>query len=637
MFSMPTRRRARRFSLIPAFALVLVCPRASAQTFVQLSDMGENVGPRLTRVITQARVSRSLFGSIGTKVSFIDSGVVYQLVSDPTWARVTVGRWDQYIHEFLNAGGPGGVLGGVQGIDISARRTAFLADHTNGRIVAATLDINSKNLINAQSWGGVFPSPIDVAWDGGTSPLTLQYLFVLDDSIAQVSYWDASLGIPATHIWTYGTQGSGTGQFLRPTGVCAGKTAASNGGTQFTHDFYVVDRGNRRVVWLNKASGPVWEGTVSESGWDPTDCTVDNFGNLYVIDQSNHHLYKFTRSLTWLATYGSYGKGATNYNTFAYPHAVSVPCGVKAVNGQPVWYCEGRIVTAELWSDSSGATEHYLNLTASLTAGPDTSTYAATFSYFTTDHAYHVVRVFDLNNNTIRWLTSGGSAGQLIAPGTISWWWDGTKDDGTYASPGYYYFEAIATSAYGCGFQWCHPTIFTPQFWFKGKICGGGGGLNEMAARAEPMPPTGVAQLIGRPLEHVGCDPPAGAGVSTFLAQRVLTQPHPLAKVEGPATASTAAPAAQSGSLAPLIRQYGLMGLSFGISSSNTAPVTIRVYTLSGRLVRTLVNEALAPGAYEIGWDGTDDKGQRVGPGVYLARMTTGSFRSTEHLIVRQP
>lgn len=196
MFSMPTRRRARRFSLIPAFALVLVCPRASAQTFVQLSDMGENVGPRLTRVITQARVSRSLFGSIGTKVSFIDSGVVYQLVSDPTWARVTVGRWDQYIHEFLNAGGPGGVLGGVQGIDISARRTAFLADHTNGRIVAATLDINSKNLINAQSWGGVFPSPIDVAWDGGTSPLTLQYLFVLDDSIAQVSYWDASLESP---------------------------------------------------------------------------------------------------------------------------------------------------------------------------------------------------------------------------------------------------------------------------------------------------------------------------------------------------------------------------------------------------------------------------------------------------------
>lgn len=53
-------------------------------------------------------------------------------------------------------------------------------------------------------------------------------------------------------------------------------------------------------------------------------------------------------------------------------------------------------------------------------------------------------------------------------------------------------------------------------------------------------------------------------------------------------------------------------------------PIAVEVYDLSGRLVRRLHGAAGASGLYglrgEIAWDGRDDAGERVPPGVYLLR-----------------
>src|SRR6267143_4421209 len=116
-------------------ALALSCPRpASAQTFVQLTDLGQNLGPRLTRVGARSRLGRDLFGAIGTKVSFIENSTVYQLATDPDWRRVLVGQKDEWVHAFDNANGPGGRLGQALGIDISARKYVYIADRSNGRV-----------------------------------------------------------------------------------------------------------------------------------------------------------------------------------------------------------------------------------------------------------------------------------------------------------------------------------------------------------------------------------------------------------------------------------------------------------------------------------------------------------------------
>jgi flagellar hook assembly protein FlgD len=620
-------REVRRRLIATLAGIGLCLPQlAATQTFVQLSDLGENVGPRLTSTVTQARIQRMLFGRIGTKVSFIANGVVYQLATDPEWGRVTTGRWDKWIRPFTNLGGPGGRLGEVQGIDISARRTVYIADRSRARVLRATFDTASGNLVNPSSPPWQLARPVDVAWDGASSPLTTDFLYVLDESTATVSFWDLNPGVPSAPIWTYGAPGPDAGQFSHPSGVCAGKTAAPTGGTQFTSSFYVVDHGNRRVIWLNRGqNGPTWVGAASLPGWDPTDCAVDHFGNLYVVDASNHRLYKFTQALALLASYGSYGIGPSNYGTFAYPHAVSVPCGVRIAAGQPVWYCEGRLVTGEAWSDSSGAVEHYLNFEFSLTAGPDTSTKVASIAYRTTDHTRQWVRVLDWNGAFVRTLANG----TLMPPGTIGWLWDGRRNDGTWTSPGNYRFRIDVESAYGCGYSWCHTTTFTSTFWSNGNTnCGP---PPPPAAPPAAIGPIGRQACIARDLET---EP-----TTLFLRQRILLSAQPLTRVSGlgasaPAEAATTA----SGSLTDLVRQYGVRGLSFSVTPAAAAsPLTLRVYSLAGRAIRALVSEQLlSSGFYEVAWDGLDDRGQRAAPGVYFAVLTAGGQRIVQRLILRE-
>jgi hypothetical protein len=63
--------------------------------------------------------------------------------------------------------------------------------------------------------------------------------------------------------------------------------------------------------------------------------------------------------------------------------------------------------------------------------------------------------------------------------------------------------------------------------------------------------------------------------------------------------------------------------------------VRVVLYSLTGTPVRQLVSEALEAGQYIVGWDGKDDRGRRVQPGVYVAVMTAGNFRETRRLVVR--
>jgi flagellar hook assembly protein FlgD len=51
--------------------------------------------------------------------------------------------------------------------------------------------------------------------------------------------------------------------------------------------------------------------------------------------------------------------------------------------------------------------------------------------------------------------------------------------------------------------------------------------------------------------------------------------------------------------------------------------VRIQVFTISGKLVKTLEQQVLQDGyrSRPIAWDGTDDFGDRIGKGVYVYRL----------------
>jgi flagellar hook assembly protein FlgD len=62
-----------------------------------------------------------------------------------------------------------------------------------------------------------------------------------------------------------------------------------------------------------------------------------------------------------------------------------------------------------------------------------------------------------------------------------------------------------------------------------------------------------------------------------------------------------------------------------GEVSSGAVPVTLRIYSVTGARVTTLVNDTRAPGAYNAVWNGTNDAGQPVVSGIYFAKLTVGA------------
>jgi hypothetical protein len=62
--------------------------------------------------------------------------------------------------------------------------------------------------------------------------------------------------------------------------------------------------------------------------------------------------------------------------------------------------------------------------------------------------------------------------------------------------------------------------------------------------------------------------------------------------------------------------------------------VAINVYGVSGHLIRTLVDNNMDPGRYNIDWDGRDNNGSRVSSGVYFYRMRTADYNSTRKMIL---
>ncbi len=54
----------------------------------------------------------------------------------------------------------------------------------------------------------------------------------------------------------------------------------------------------------------------------------------------------------------------------------------------------------------------------------------------------------------------------------------------------------------------------------------------------------------------------------------------------------------------------------------------LAIFDARGRLVKTLMNEYLSAGNYELGWDGTKLNGKKVSSGIYFAILSSGSEQS---------
>jgi hypothetical protein len=103
-----------------------------------------------------------------------------------------------------------------------------------------------------------------------------------------------------------------------------------------------------------------------------------------------------------------------------------------------------------------------------------------------------------------------------------------------------------------------------------------------------------------------------------------LARGNPVAAAPGP---SRYALSANPNPFNPLTR------VTFAIpSDAGPVSVTLRVYDVTGRVVRTLVDGPRGPGYHHVDWDGNDAAGKASSAGVYLLRIEAGPWSSVEKL-----
>ena len=69
-------------------------------------------------------------------------------------------------------------------------------------------------------------------------------------------------------------------------------------------------------------------------------------------------------------------------------------------------------------------------------------------------------------------------------------------------------------------------------------------------------------------------------------------------------------------------------------SVASAGQVDIRIYNVSGALVRTLVSRVQPPGDYVARWNGADDQGRPLPSGAYFYVLDTRGFRASKKLIL---
>ncbi len=76
---------------------------------------------------------------------------------------------------------------------------------------------------------------------------------------------------------------------------------------------------------------------------------------------------------------------------------------------------------------------------------------------------------------------------------------------------------------------------------------------------------------------------------------------------------------------------FATTALSFDLPAARHVRITF--HGIDGRRVRQLIAQELGAGRHRAVWDGRDERGQRVSPGVYFTRIQAGEFDWTQRVV----
>jgi len=130
-----------------------------------------------------------------------------------------------------------------------------------------------------------------------------------------------------------------------------------------------------------------------------------------------------------------------------------------------------------------------------------------------------------------------------------------------------------------------------------------------------------------------GADPP----LTTWFSGKV----HYTGSLAAPSTAKMVAPPTNSAQVLP--KEFALgqnypnpfnPSTTIEFALPTLQDVHIEVYNVLGQSVRLLVDQQMQPGRHLVAWDGTNESGTPLASGVYLYRLTAGTFTDTRKMML---
>lgn len=68
----------------------------------------------------------------------------------------------------------------------------------------------------------------------------------------------------------------------------------------------------------------------------------------------------------------------------------------------------------------------------------------------------------------------------------------------------------------------------------------------------------------------------------------------------------------------------------------NSGFITLRIFNILGKEVKTLISRELNPGIYNLNWKGDDETGKEIGSGIYFYRLSvSGQSKTKKMLLIR--
>ncbi|MEE9189571.1 MAG: lamin tail domain-containing protein, partial [Candidatus Neomarinimicrobiota bacterium] len=73
---------------------------------------------------------------------------------------------------------------------------------------------------------------------------------------------------------------------------------------------------------------------------------------------------------------------------------------------------------------------------------------------------------------------------------------------------------------------------------------------------------------------------------------------------------------------------------TFRYTLTQDLDVSLIIYDLNGKLIKTLVDQSYRAGTHQVQWDGRDKQGRFIGSGVYLYRLNSGDRTTTRKFVL---